>query len=571
MASQIVPTTLTNLEFADIKNSLTDYLKTQPVFAGYDFQGSALSTIVDLLAYNSYYYAFYSNMITSEAFLDSAQRIESLISLTKPLGYTIPSKTAAKAKVFMTGAVDTTIPRYSVFFGSDSEGTQYKFYSLEDIPVADSETDKFYIYEGKSLIDIEAVDELDVERQRIVFADTEFDLETLEVKVRNPLTDTDEIWKRIDNIGYSNTIGEKIYFVERVETGFMISFGLVNSVGKNVTADVRSIRVRYIKTSGAKGNNISLFSSTLGNVLVNDGFPSFGGKNDPSIDNIKFLAPKWFAAQERAVTVNDYKALIMEAGFFADENEFNVYGGEDIVPKRYGRVFVTSQKLSAEVTDLMEFIKQRSVITILPEYVNSLALNVYVSFSFEFNDGVGRTTAVKQRYINSIKSLFADKYGTTRRYNLYFSAVDFISYVNSIYPEIEMSSDSFKIFVEQEINASLSDYTFNLQNELDIPLGESIIISEQFANTATSANAVYVITNIRAPEVAVAPVMLTSPDLRTTYNASVGSASITAGSVTIKSNIMTTPVKFIIPFKNKEIRIGLNNLVTFSIKQIVVS
>ena len=569
MASQIVPTTLTNLEFADIKNSLTDYLKTQPVFAGYDFQGSALSTIVDLLAYNSYYYAFYSNMITSEAFLDSAQRIESLISLTKPLGYTIPSKTAAKAKVFMTGAL-STIQRYSVFFGSDSEGTQYRFYNLEDIPVVESQTDEFYIYEGKSLIDIEAANELDVERQRIVFADTDFDLETLEVKVRNPDTNTDEIWKRIDNIGYSNTIEEKIYFVERVETGFMISFGLVNSVGKNVTADVASIRVRYIKTSGAKGNNISLFSSTLGNVLVNDGFPSFGGKNDPSIDNIKFLAPKWFAAQERAVTVNDYKALIMEAGFFADENEFNVYGGEDIVPKRYGRVFVTSQKLSAEVTDLMEFIKQRSVITILPEYVNSLALNVYVSFSFGFNDGVGRTTAVKQGYINSIKSLFADKYGTTRRYNLYFSADDFISYVNTIYPEIQMSSDSFKIFVEQEINASLSDYTFNLQNELDIPLGESIIISEQFANTATSANAVYVINNTRASQ-SVAPVMLTSPNLRTTYNASVGTASITAGSVTIKSNIMTTPVKFIIPFKNKVIRIGLNNLVTFSIKQIVVS
>ena len=568
MASQIVPTTLTNLEFADIKNSLTDYLKTQPVFAGYDFQGSALSTIVDLLAYNSYYYAFYSNMITSEAFLDSAQRIESLISLTKPLGYTIPSKTAAKAKVFMTGALNN-IPRHSVFFGSDSEGTQYKFYNLEDIPVFDSETDKFYIYEGKSLIDIEAANELDVERQRIVFADTDFDLETLEVKVRNPQTGTDEIWKRIDNIGYSNTIEEKIYFVERVETGFMISFGLVNSVGKNVPADVASIRVRYIKTSGAKGNNISLFSSTLGNVLVNDGFPSFGGKNDPSIDNIKFLAPKWFASQERAVTVNDYKALIMEAGFFADENEFNVYGGEDIVPKRYGRVFVTSQKLSAEVTDLMEFIKQRSVITILPEYVNSLALNVYVSFSFGFKDGVGRTTAQKQGYVNSIKSLFADKYGTTRRYNLYFSADDFISYVNSIYPEIQMSSDSFKLFVEQEINASLSDYTFNLQNELDIPLSQSIIISEPFANTATTTDAVYVINNIIAN--APTPVILTSPNLRTTYNASVGTASITAGSVTIKSNIMASPVKFTIPFKNKIIKIGLNNLVTFSIKQIAVS
>lgn len=569
MSSQTVPTTLTNLEFADIKKSLTQYLKTQQVFAGYDFEGSALATIIDLLAYNSYYYAFYSNMITSEAFLDSAQRIESLISLSKPLGYTVPSKTAAKAKVIVTGVLENSIPRHSIFYGSDSEGTEYRFYNLDDIPVSDSQTDEFYIYEGKSLVDVETVDELDIERQRIVFADTDFDLETLEVRVENPLTQTYETWKRIDNIGYSNTIEEKIYFVERVETGFMISFGLVNSVGKNISSDVRSIRVRYVKTNGAKGNNISLFSSSIGTVLVNDGNPSFGGKNDPSVDNIKFLAPKWFAAQERAVTVNDYKALIMEAGFFADENEFNVYGGEDIVPRRYGRVFVTSQKLSAEVTDLMEFIKQRSVITVLPEYVNSIALNVYVNFSFGFSDGVGRTNSQKQSYVTAIKSLFADKYAKTRAYNLYFSTTDFINDVISIYPEVRMSADDFKLFVEQEIDASLTNYTFNLQNALDVPAGQSVVISDPFENTITTANAVCVISN-SVPSQYEKSIQLTSADLSTKYSNSVGTGNIVSGYVTIKSNIMKSKTKFTIPFKEKTIRIGLNNLINFSIKQITV-
>lgn len=569
MPSPTVPTTLTNLEFVDIKKSLTEFLKKQSVFAGYDFEGSALSTVVDLLAYNSYYYAFYSNMISSEAFLDSAQRMESLISLTKPLGYTIPSKTAAKAKVIATGVLETSIPKYSVFYGSNSEGTQFKFYNLEDIPVLDSQTEEFFIYEGKSLVDLEAVNELDAERQRITIADTDFDLETLEVRIENPLTSTYETWTRIDNIGYSNTIAEQIYFIERVETGFLISFGLVNSVGKDVTEDVLSIRIRYVKTNGAKGNAISLFSSSIGTIISNDGFPSYGGKNDPTIDNVRFLAPKWFAAQERAVTVNDYKALIMEAGFFSDENEFSVYGGEDIVPRRYGRVFITSQKLSAEVTDLMEFIKQRSVVTVLPEYVNSVGLNVYVTFSFGFNDGIGRSTAQKQIYITAIKALFAELYGSTRRYNLYFSTSDFIDQVRSRYPEIQISSDTFKLFVEQEIDARLSDFTFNLQNPLDIGLADIVIISDPLENNITTTNAVYVISNL-VPSEYDKHIQLTSPDLGTIFSNSVGTANIVSGYVTIKSNVMKNKTRFIIPFKEKTIQIGLNNLITFAIKQVTI-
>ena len=154
MASQSSPQSLGKLEFLDIKRSLTEYLSTQSVFSGYEFQGSALSTLIDLMAYNAYYYALYSNMMISESFLDSAQRIQSLISLTKPLGYTIPSKTASKAKVALGAVTDgvNTIPKYSVFYGKNSQGIQYKFYNLEDIPVVDSQTDYFTICEGKNVI-----------------------------------------------------------------------------------------------------------------------------------------------------------------------------------------------------------------------------------------------------------------------------------------------------------------------------------------------------------------------------------------------------------------------------------
>lgn len=565
------PATLGKLEFLDIKKSLIAYLRTQSTFSGYEFEGSALSTLLDLLSYNTYYYALYSNLIANEAFLDSAQRVESLISLTKPLGYTIPSKTAAKAKVALTGLSEatTTVPKNSVFYGKNSDGTQYRFYNLEDVPVVDSQTDFFYIYEGKSFVDVEAIDLIDLERQRIIIVDDDFDLDTLKVVVSDPETGLDEEWTRIDNIGYSNTVEEKIYFVERNETGFMISFGLVNSVGKNIAQDVRSIRVSYVTTNGTLGNNISLFSSGLGNVVTFDGIPSTGGRDNPSLDSIKFLAPKWFAAQERAVTVNDYKSLIMEAGFFGDPNEFNVYGGEDIMPRRYGRVFVTSQKQLSQVSDMMEFIKERSVITVLPEYVSSVPLQVYVDFTFRFNDGVNRTAAQKQEIANRIKSIFNESFGATRTYNLYFSTSDFIDTVKLVLPQVEMSPDDFNLYVQQEVNATQTTYNFNLQNAIALGSASTLIFTDPFVSTQSTQEVVYIVRNETVfPE---KPLELWTSDLVTRINANVGSVNIETGTVIIKSGIMQTPTEFTIPFKQKTIKIGLNNLTSFIIKNITIA
>jgi len=571
VSSRKPPTTLGKLEFLDIKKSLIDYLKSQSVFSGYEFEGSALSTLIDLMSYNTYYYALYSNMIVNEAFLDSAQRVESLISLTKPLGYTIPSKTAAKCKVALSGVSEATtvIPKKSVFYGRNSEGTQFKFYNLEDVPVVDSQTDFFYIYEGKNFVEVEAADLIDIERQRIVISDDNFDLETLKVIVNDPQTDIDEEWTRIDNIGYSNTVEEKIYFVERSETGFIISFGLLNSVGKNITEDVRSLRVSYLTTNGTLGNDINLYTSSFGNVITFDGIPSFGGKDDPSLTSIKFLAPKWFASQERAVTSTDYKALVLEAGFFSSENEFNIYGGEEIVPRRYGRVFITSMKQPSEVSDMMQFIKERSVITVLPEYVASNPIVVYVDFTFRFNDGVARTSSQKQEIANRIRSLFNQIYGSGNRFNLYFSATEFIEQINLLLPQVEISPDDFEIYVEQTVNATLSDYSFNLQNAIAIGNAPLLRFTDPFASTQSATPVVYAIDNDTVfPQ---KPLKLFTSDLATVVNSNVGSVNIETGTLLIKSKIMQTPTKFTIPFKQKTIKIGLNNLVSFSIKNITIA
>lgn len=571
MASQVPPKTLGKLEFSEIKQSLINYLRTQNVFSGYEFEGSALSTLMDLLAYNSYYYAVYSNMIASECFLDSAQRVESLISLAKPLGYTIPSKTSAKIKVKVTQVSGNTIPEYTLFYGKNSQGTQYNFYNLSAVDVLDSQTDEFFVYEGYTIVNTEVVNQFDFRRQRLIIADTDIDLETLEIKILNPTEpNTYEIWSRVDNISYKNSVAQKIYFVERIDTGFIISFGLVNSVGANITEDVRSIKIRYLKSSGQNGNEINLFSSLIGTVVTDPESKSYGGKDQPSLDTIKFLAPKWFAAQERAVTINDYKALILEAGYFASENEFNIYGGEDIVPRRYGRVFVTSQKQLSDVNELMDFLKQKSVVTVLPEYVSSNPLNVYVNFSFGFVDGVVRSAAQKQQKSNQIKALFNERYAKTRQYNLYFSASDFIADVVAMDSTIQMSVDDFELFVEQDVDAILTDYTLNLQNEIDVPFGTNYILSDSFVSTKSPDNVNYIIQN-ESELPLIKPLVLQKSNSSEKLEGNFGSVNLTSGYITFKSNIASSKVKVTVPFKNKSIRIGLNNLITFGIRTITVN
>jgi hypothetical protein len=571
VSNQVAPTTLGKIEFGDIKVSLINYLSKQSVFNGYEFEGSALSTLMDLLAYNAYYYAVYSNFIASECFLDSAQRIESLISLTKPLGYTIPSKSAARIKVKVSQVNDNIIPQYSIFYGTNSEGTQYTFYNLEPINVLDSQTDEFFIYEGISVVSADVINQFDFERQRVIITNTDIDIDTLEVQVLDPLNpNTYEIWTRIDNIGYKSSIEQKIYFVERIDNGFIISFGLINSVGKNITEDVRSLRIRYLRTNGTSGNNINIFSSPLGTVVTDPNTTSYGGKDDPSLDSIKFLAPKWFAAQERAVTVNDYKALILEAGYFANESEFNIFGGEEITPKRYGRVFITSQKQLSEVGDLMDFLKQKSVITVLPEYASSSPLNIYVDFKFGFNDGVPRTAFQKQQKINQLKTLFNQKYAKIRQYNLYFSATDFIEDIMSADSTIQISSDDFDLYVEQDVDAVLTDYNFNLQNEFDIPVGTSFVASQPFLSTKSSNQVQYVIDN-QTQTPSTKPLILQEISTGIKIYEGIGTSNVGSGNITLKSNIATEKVKFMIPFKEKSIRIGLNNLITFAVKNVTVN
>jgi hypothetical protein len=494
MTTRTTPTTLGNLEFSDIKTSLTDYLKNQSVFSGYNFEGSALQTIIDLLAYNTFYYAYYANMINAEAFLDSAQKEDSIISLCKPLGYTVPSSTASKALIQVGSMTTTTsIPSGTLFITANSQGKNYNFYNLEDVGVSDGSTEPFYIYEANKYVEFDGLPTFNYTSQKIVIAEENVDLST----VRVTITESNgaggsitQIWTPVGNIGYTSRVDENIYFIERTSTGFAILFGSTNSVGRSIDSNIEKILIRYLKTSGEEANMLSLFRAPTipdGVVLLNQ--ESFGGRLALDLDQVRFLAPKWFAAQERAVTVNDYKALLLQSGFFNSENEFNVFGGQDLTPAKYGRVFVSSTldplngNDSLKITQIINFLKERSVVTILPEYVVNSTINLYTDFKFSLGAGTPNTASSRNEVLSLVKSIFDTNYTVSGNYNITFSASDFIATLQeNANPKINtlvISPDNFTIYLNEDLVGG-KDYLFNLQNELELNTSTYTDITELF-------------------------------------------------------------------------------------------
>lgn len=581
MATNTTPTTLGSLEFSQIKQSLTDYLKNQSIFAGYNFDGSAIQTMIDLMAYNTFYYAYYANMINAEAFLDSAQKEDSIISLCKPLGFTVPSRTAAKALVRVSELeTNDDIPAGTRFITSNADGINYSFYNLDKISVVDGNTDPFYITEASKYILFDAIPTFDYESQKVTIADENFDISTIQVTVTESIDETtviEQIWTPISNIGYTSRVDENVYFIERTSTGFSILFGSKNSVGKSIDDTISKIMVRYVTTNGIEGNALSIFRipTISGTVITN--VESFGGKSKLDLNLIRFSAPKWFAAQERAVTVNDYKALLLQTGYFGSDKQFNVFGGQDLEPPKYGRVFVTSNLNSSDerVSEIINFLKDKSVITVLPEYITTNALNIYTDFSFRMSPG-NNTAQKRTLALSAIKSLFQSNYATNAQFNVEFSASEFISLIksntNTTINSVIITPDDFSLYVQEDLIAN-KEYTFNTENQLYLQPYSAVDITEPFdLKTSTNKGVLKMYVTSNSSKNIKVPLQLW--EITSTGQVQVqgdfGYFVANRGIVNIKSTIIKQSAILKLIFANKSFKTGLNNLVTFNYNDVVV-
>ena len=483
------PVNIGSIDFNDIKTSLTNYLKTQDNIKDFNFQGSIIQTIVNLLSYNTYYYAFYSNMLANEMFLDTAQREESIISLLKPLGITVPKKRASTALIDVGGV--NTVPKFTKFRGTSIDGSIiYNFYNIREYNEASAEQDfipSVKIYEGKELVkENEITNSFDFDDQSYFIANLEVDLDTVIVEV----DEGDGVWiewTKSDNIGNSvENISQRIYFIERFDTGYELQFGKDNSLGNEIEETYR-IRVSYIITSGAVANGISGFTTTdldTSSIELTDDAPSSGGLDFPDLDFYKFTAPKFFAAQNRAVTKSDFLAIstqfLRDRGYFVNSSNFTVFGGESLNPPKFGRVFISTDGVSNnDISDLVTYLKDKCVVTVTPEFVESVSETIEydvecILASNNFSESQKATLK------NSVLTYLRANYQINSQFNINFTGMRealLNNFSDIIDVNITMNYNN-----EYPINSAEDDIVINLNNRLDIDIGSSTQITNVYTD-----------------------------------------------------------------------------------------
>ena len=382
---------LTELDFEQIRTSLRTYLQKQETVKDLNFEGSAVNFLLDLLAYNTLYYAHYANMISGECFLDSAQLEKSIISLVKPLGYVVPTKTSARTRIQLKNVLDPnilTIPYTVSVRGKTPEGVDYQFWNIDSIPLINSTTTEYFsVYEGSYVSLSYGGDGFDFPDQKILIADLNMDVKTLRVSVSRQNADF-VYWKLLDT--YSGSFvsdSSNLFTIERTSSGFVIKFQTTSSNTANlVGGDI--VNIEYLSSNGSNANGTSTFTpiQTPNSSIIVNNLPSFGGLDAPDLDEAKRIAPLVFSAQQRLVTKSDYYGFLAQLGY--SEN-VNVWGGEDNSPPMYGRVLFSIAAISTEdnteIKNVISLIKERSIITVLPEYVSPRALGLAFTLNVQFN------------------------------------------------------------------------------------------------------------------------------------------------------------------------------------------
>jgi len=311
---------LKNLEFEQIKTELVTYLKSQSEFTDYNFEGSALSTVVDLLAYNTFYQIFFQNILINEMFLDSAQKLESIISHAKVQGYVVPGKTSSTATLAYNvadGGSPVTIPPYTKFQGIKNNSEVKLFYNIEEVSVTTNTTVEFTVYEAKRFVN-KAPITLDVTNQSVFIPEIDVDFRTLQVFV-----DGTE-YKVVTSVEPNVLTETKLCHLERRSNGYDVKFsGIVSSNGtvyEGSALDGEPITVTYAVPSGSLGNGYGTFKfvtlpSSANNLSLATNSNSSRGANAPSLESLKFAIPRTFSSQSRIVTEDDVKLFLLNNNY----------------------------------------------------------------------------------------------------------------------------------------------------------------------------------------------------------------------------------------------------------------
>ena len=453
----------TNLDFDQIKTSIRDYLRSNSNFTDYDFEGSNLSVIIDVLAYNTYISSYNANMVSNEVFIDSATLRENVVSIARSIGYTPRSRTASKANISFfvdtttsfspQKALTVTLKKGIVATSAGSFGVENYVYSIPDditVPVVNGIADftDVTIYEGTYITNTFTVDSLNP-NQKYILDNANIDSSLIRVEVRDGSLGPRKKYIQANNILDINS-ESRIFFIQEIEDQrYELIFG-DGIFGKKLSNE-NIIDSSYIVTSGEVANGVGAFLFN-GTVVDNYGFDitngisllttntaASGGREIESVDSIKKYSTRIYAAQNRAVTPSDYEAIIPQ--IYPEAESVSVFGGEDLDPPQYGKVFITIKPeggffVSNGVKDnIKSMLKKYSVAGIVPEILDLKYLSIEINSSIYYNNN----NAPSSEYVSSIVYNNIQKYANSSELNKYgarFKYSKFLGIIDSSHESI---------------------------------------------------------------------------------------------------------------------------------------
>ena len=447
-------TNFSNLDFDQIKTTLKDYLRSNSNFTDYNFEGSNLSAILDVLAYNTYITSYNANMVANEVFIDSATLRENVVSLARNIGYIPRSRKSARATVsFFVDFSNSDLQSSFVTLNKGIISTSSKSFSnqsfvfsiLENItkPVLNgvASFDDIKIYEG-SLVTNKFTYSTNNLNQRFILPNSGIDTELLSVSVeRDGVKSNYILHKNILEIDKNS----KVFFIQEVDDErYEIIFG--DGIFGESLQNNDEIEVSYIVSNGESGNGISQFSFsgllkssnneniTSGISLLTTGLISSGGEDIESIESVKKYSGRIYASQNRAVTSNDYESLVKNV-IYPETESISVFGGEELIPPQYGKVFISIKPRTGEFLpnlikqNIKTKLKQYAVAGIVPEILDLKYLYIETDSKIYYNPNLSSgpdqvLTSINYNVNKYAKSTELNKYGARFKYSKFLKVVD---------------------------------------------------------------------------------------------------------------------------------------------------
>ena len=509
-------TQVSNLDFEDIKTSLKEYMRAQSEFTDYDFDGSALSTLIDTLAYNTYYTAFNTNMVVNELFIDSATLRDNVVAIAKQLGYRPKSATAPTAYVSFTATygnstTDTElILKKGTGFISSFDNNVYQYVVTDDLKAQVINNVATFtnveVKEGTQLVNTFTVN-TSLKSQKFILDNPNIDTNTIRVKVFPTGGSFSEPYLVADNIlGVDAT--SKVFFLDEIEDQrYEILMG-DGVLGKKLENNAR-IEVSYLTTAGPESNGVRtfVFSGVLENpngvtpsnitTSITSTVASAGGEEIESTQKIKYTAPKAYGTQERAVTAQDYEAIVRQV--YPATSDIIIFGGEDQEPPEYGRVFISlkpkdaSYLTSLTKNRIIQELKKYVVASVEPKLIDPSILFVELTSKIYYNGEMTdqTTSQIRDKVIGSVQSYLdtsdTEKFNGKFRYSKMIGVIDDADKsINSNLTSITMRKDFYP-----SLNSTFY-YELCFQNAFDEDCDDPILSSTGFRVTEYPNFDVYV-------------------------------------------------------------------------------